>query len=118
VLEWSLFIPLLLAAILIVALFVAAQVAAGRGNEERGETLLDVGFMVTLAAGAWTLVLLVLVLFDEPDEIWDMVTIILVIGVFFALLLGLLFALFEAIFSRGPRRRQALPEETSSPEAG
>jgi hypothetical protein len=117
VVEWSLFFPLLLAVVAIIALFVAAQVVAARGNEERGETLLDIGFLVTLAAGAWTLILLVLVLFDEPDEIWDMVTIVLVVGVFFALLLGLLFALFEAIFSRGPRRRSAVPEETSSPEA-
>jgi hypothetical protein len=117
VLEWSLFFPLLLAALVYIALFVAAQVVAGRGNEERGETLLDVGFLVALAAGAWTVILLVLAIFDEPDELWDMVTIVLVIGVFFALLLGVLLVLFETIFSRAPRRRHAVPEETSSPEA-
>jgi membrane protease YdiL (CAAX protease family) len=117
VLEWSLFFPLFLAVLAFIALFVAAQVVAGRGNEDLGEKLLDVGFLIALAGGAWTLILFVLVLFDEPDEVWDMVTIVLVIGVFFALLLGLLFALFEAIFSRGPRRRPAVPEETSSPEA-
>jgi SNF family Na+-dependent transporter len=114
-LAWSLYFPLLLAAAIFAIISILAAVVRSRGNEASAEKLLDLGFVVAMAAGAWTLVLLVLAIFDEPDDIWDMVLIVLVVGAFFGILLGLLFVVFEWIFSRGGRQRAA-PEEAPSPD--
>jgi hypothetical protein len=91
--SFGLFVPLILAAAAFAILSVAATVVSGRGNEPGAERLRDVGFLVVLLAGAWIVVLLVLSLVSEFAEIWDMITIVLVITVFFALLLGALFGL-------------------------
>lgn len=115
-LAWSLYSPLLLAAALFIIISIASAVVRSRGNSASAERLLDLGFVVAVAAGAWTLVLLVLAMFDEPDDLWDMVLIIAVVGAFFAVLLTLLFGVFELIFSRGGRQRAA-PEEASGPDS-
>jgi hypothetical protein len=115
-LDWSLYSPLLLALLVYVVLFIAASVMRSRGNESGAERSLDIGFLVALIAGAWTLVLLVFAILDEPDDIWDMVVIVIIIGVFFAVLLTLLFGLFEFIFTRGSGRRRETPEESPGPE--
>lgn len=114
-LAWGLYVPLLLAAAVFAVISIAAQVVRSRGNAASAEKLLDLGFLVALAAGAWTLVLLVLAMFDEPDDLWDMVLVIVVVGAFFAVLLTVLFGIFELIFSRGGRQR-AGPEEAPSPD--
>ena len=115
-LEWSLFLPLLLAG----ALYAIIAIVAGRrtsgGNSEGGEKLRDLGFLVALAAAAWTLVLLVMAIFDQPDDVWDMVLIVVVVGVFFAVLLSVLFGIFELIFSRGSRRAASPPDEAARPD--
>jgi hypothetical protein len=118
VLEWSLFMPLLLAAAIYAVLAIVSGVMRSRSNPEGAEKMLDIGFVVAIAAGAWTLVLLVLAIFDQPDDIWDMVLIVLVVGVFFAVLLSLLFGIFELIFSRGSGRRGAATEEAARPDPG
>ena len=115
-LDWSLYSPLLLALLVYVVLFIAASIIRARGNDDRAERILDIGFLVALIAGAWTLVLLVFAILDEPDDIWDMVIIVVIIGVFFAVLLSLLFGLFEWIFTRGSRRRREAPEQPPGPE--
>ena len=109
-LDWSLYSPLLLALLVYVVLFIAASIARARGNDNGAERILDIGFLVAVIAGAWTLVLLIFAILDEPDDIWDMVIIVVIIGVFFAVLLSLLFGLFEWIFTRGSRRRREAPE--------
>lgn len=91
--SFSLFVPLIIAAVAFAALSVAAAVVSGRGNEAGAERLRDVGFLVVLLGGAWIVVLLVLSLVSEFEEIWDMITIVLVVTIFFALLLGALFGL-------------------------
>jgi hypothetical protein len=117
-LDWSLYSPLLLALLVYVVLFIAASIVRSRGNESGAERILDIGFLVALVAGAWTLVLLVFAILDEPDDIWDMVVIVVIIGVFFAVLLTLLFGLFELILTRGgSRRRREAPEQSPGPEA-
>jgi hypothetical protein len=114
-LPWSLYVPLLLAAALFAIISITSAVVRSRGNNASAEKLLDLGFVVALVAGVWTLVLLVLAIFDEPDDIWDMVLIVVVVGAFFGILLALLFGVFELIFSRGGRQRAA-SEEAPSPD--
>ena len=99
-LDWSLYSPLLLALLVYVVLFIAASIIRSRGNNDRAERILDIGFLVALIAGAWTMVLLVFAILDEPDDIWDMVVIVVIVGVFFAVLLTVLFGLFELILTR------------------
>jgi hypothetical protein len=112
--EWSLFLPLLLGGILFGLLTVVAGVMTTRGNEAGAERLRDYGFLLLLAMGAWTVVLLLMSMFSEPDEVWDMVMITLVIVVFFALLLLVFFALsllFGAFGRLTSRRRRVTTEE-------
>jgi hypothetical protein len=107
--EWSLFMPLVLAGVAFAALTVAAGVAAGRDNQALAERIRDVGFLVVLAAAAWTVVLVLVSIFSEPDEIWDMVSITLVIAAFFAVLLVVFFGLallFGAIGRAFSRRKR------------
>ena len=115
-LAWSLYSPLMLALLVYVVLFMAASIIRTRGNESGAERILDIGFLVALVAGAWTLILLVFAILDEPDDIWDMVVIVVIIGVFFAVLLTVLFGLFELIFTRGSRPRREAPEEAAGPD--
>jgi hypothetical protein len=112
---WGLYVPLLLAAAIFAIISIASAIVRSRGNEASAEKLLDLGFVVAVAAGAWTLVLLVLAIFNQPDDIWDMVLIVVVVGAFFGILLALLFGVFEVIFSRGGRKRAA-PEEAPRPD--
>jgi hypothetical protein len=116
-LDWSLFSPLLLAVAVYVALFIAASIMRTRGNDQGAERMFDVGFLVALVAGVWTVVLLIFAIMDEPDDIWDMVIIMVIVGVFFAVLLSLFFGLFEFLFTRGSRRRRETPEPAPGPEA-
>ena len=112
-LSFSLYLPLVFLGLGYLVLFLVAQVVRSRGNEAGGERLLDLSFGCALLAGAYVVVLLLISLVSEPDLIYDMLTIMLVIAVFFAVLLGLLFAIFEFFFSRGGRKRKTAPEETS-----
>ena len=112
--SFSLFVPLIIAAAVFAIISVAAAVVSGRGNEAGAERLRNVGFLVVLIAGAWVVVLLVISLVSEFDEIWDMITIVLVIVVFFGVLLLALFGL-SLLFGRaggaGSRRRRVTREE-------
>ena len=116
-LEWSLFSPLLLAVLIYAVLFIVASVMRSRGNDDRAERMLDAAFLLALVAGAWTAVLLIFAILDEPDDIWDMVIIVVIIGVFFAVLLSVLFGLFELILTRGRRRPSEAIERPSDPES-
>jgi Na+-driven multidrug efflux pump len=112
--EWSLFLPLLLGGIAFGLLSVVAGVTAGRGNEQGAERVRDYAFLLLLALGAWTVILLLLALFDQPDELWDMVVITLVIVVFFVVLLVVFFAislLFGAIGRLTSRRTRVTTDE-------
>ena len=116
-LDWSLFSPLLLAVLVYAVLSIVAAVMRSRGNGDGAERMLDVGFLVALVAGAWTAILLVFAILDEPDDIWDMVIIVVIIGVFFAVLLSVLFGVFELILTRGRRRPSEAVERPSDPES-
>ena len=99
-LSFSLFAPLILFALAVGILAIAGRVVKRRGNEEGGEKLADLSFGVSLLAGVYVLVLLVLAALDEPDLVYEAIVIVLVIGAFFALLVSLLFVIFELLGSR------------------
>ena len=107
--SWSMFLPLILGGVAFGALSVVAGIMSSRGNDDGAERLRDYGFVLLLAIGAWTIILLIVSIFNEPDDIGDMVTITLVIVVFFALLLlaffgiSLLFGALGRQTSRGKR---------------
>lgn len=110
-LSFSLYMPLIVLGVVYGVLFVIAQVQSGRGNRARSERLLDFGFALALLAAAYVVVLLLISLVSMPDLIYDMIVIVVVVGVFFAVLLFVLFGLFELLVSRRPRRaKAALPE--------
>jgi hypothetical protein len=111
--EWSLFLPLLLGAILYGLVSAVAGLMAGRGNDEGAERVRDYAFLLLLAMGVWTVILTLLAAFDEPDEIWDMITIGLVIVVFFVLLLLAFWgiSLLMGLIGRGTTRRRRVTTE-------
>jgi hypothetical protein len=104
-LSYSLFQPLIFIAIAAGLIAVAGRVVTGRGNEEGGAKLADLSFGVTLLAGVYVVVLLVLAALDEPDLVYEAFVIIAVIALFFAILIFLLFVVFELIGSRFTRTR-------------
>jgi hypothetical protein len=104
-LSFSLFSPLILFALVVGILAIAGRVVKARGNEEGGDKLADLSFGVSLLAGVYVLVLLVLAALDEPDLVYEAIVVILVIAVFFVLLVSLLFIVFELIGSRFTRTR-------------
>ena len=107
-LTWGLYFPLILAGMAYAVVAIAAGVIARRGNEARAERLRDGGFLIVVLAGVWIVVLLLLAIFSEPDDLWDMAVILLVIVAFFAILLLVLFGislLVGRIGGRGRRRR-------------
>ena len=105
--EWSLFLPLILAAIAYGAISAAAGVVSSRGDHERAERVRDWGFLLLLAMAVWTVILLIVSIFNEPNDVGDMITITLVIVVFFALLLVAFFAisLLAGAIGRSTSRR-------------
>jgi len=92
-LTWGLYFPLILIAAAVAIVSAAAGIMGGRGNHEGAERLRDVGFVIVLLGAVWAVVLALLALISEPDDIGDMLTITLVIVVFFAILLIALFGL-------------------------
>jgi thiol:disulfide interchange protein len=103
-LSWGLFSPLVVAALVYVALYTAGNVVEGRGHGESAERVRDLSFAVALVAAAYTALLLVIAVVGRPGEFFDMVRVVLVVSVFFLLLLLVFFGIFELIASRGRRR--------------
>jgi hypothetical protein len=108
------YMPLILGAIAFGVFSVVAGVMSSRGNPAGAERVRDYGFLLLLGIGAWTIVLLLVAVFDSPDDIGDMVTITLVIVVFFALLLLAFFGislLFGAIGRQTSRGKRVTTDE-------
>jgi hypothetical protein len=107
--SWSMFLPLILGGIAFGVFSVVAGIISSRGNDAGAERVRDYGFLLLLAIGAWTVILLIVSIFNEPDDVGDMVIITLVIVVFFALLLlaffgiSLLVGALGRMTSRGKR---------------
>jgi hypothetical protein len=100
-LSWSLYVPLILAAAAFAVIAIAAGIVASRGNHAGAERLRDVGFLVLIGFGAWTVILVLMAIFSEPDDVWDLVIITLVIVAFFVILLVVLFGISLLIGALG-----------------
>jgi hypothetical protein len=111
---WSMFLPLILAGIAYGIVSIAAGVMSSRGNEDGAERVRDYGFLLLLAFGAWTIILLIVSLINKPNDVGDMLIITLVIVVFFALLLLAFFGislLFGALGRQTTRGKRVTTED-------
>jgi hypothetical protein len=97
---------LLIPGVVYVALYIAANVLEGRENP-LAETLNDIAFGVIALTGVYTLILAVMSLIQKPGLVGDMLLTIVIIVAFFALLVVLLFAVFELLLPRLRRGNRA-----------
>jgi hypothetical protein len=112
--SWSMFLPLILAGLAFGVTSVVAGVVSNRGNDAGAERVRDYGFLLLLAMGAWTIILLLVSIFNKPNDVGDMLIITLVIVVFFALLLLVFFGislLIGALGRQTSRRRRVTTED-------
>jgi len=112
--SWSMFLPLILGGVAYGVVSVVAGVMSSRGNEHVAERARDYGFLLLLAFGAWTIILLLVSIFNRPDDVGDMLIITLVIVVFFALLLVAFFGislLIGALGRQTSRRKRVTTED-------
>jgi len=98
--------------VLLIAVYAVLSVLAGRARSHddraKSERFANFAFAIVLVAAAYAVVLLITAIFSYPSRTTDMVTIIIVIGVFFALLLFAFFVIAELIpqaLRRGKRER-------------
>jgi hypothetical protein len=108
------FLPLILAGLLFGVISIVASVIESRGNIERAERWRDYGFVLMIAFAVWTVILLLVAIFNKPNSIGDMITITLDIVVFFALLLVVFFGislLAGAVGHAMDRRKQVTTDE-------
>jgi len=104
----SMYTPL----VVLLAVYVLFNLLAGRARsrDDRAQTdrWANIAFAVVLVSAVYAVVLLITGIFSYPSRSSDMVTIILVMGVFFALLLFVFFLIAEVIphaLRRGRRER-------------
>ncbi len=95
-LSTGLFAPLLFGTIVYVLLLIAATVLENR-EDARGRTIGDIAFVVLLLLGVYTLVLLIAALAGEFNLIVDMLEIVALVVVFFALIVVLLFGVTQLL---------------------
>ena len=104
----SMYTPL----VVLLAAYAVLAILAGRArsNDDRAQAdrWANIGFAVVLVTAVYAVVLLITGIFSYPSRSSDMITIILVIGIFFALLLFVFFVLAELLphtLRRGRRER-------------
>jgi hypothetical protein len=93
----STFAPLVLLLLGTAVLSILASRARGHDDRERAERLTGIGFLLVLAAAAYTLVLVIAAIVGYYQRVWDMLIILFVFIVFFTLLLFVFFLLAEVI---------------------
>jgi threonine/homoserine/homoserine lactone efflux protein len=98
--------------VVLVAVYAVLTILAGRARSHDDRAQADrwanIGFAVVLVSAVYALVLLITGIFSYPSRSSDMITIIIVIGVFFGLLLFAFFLIAEVIphaLRRGRRER-------------
>jgi Kef-type K+ transport system membrane component KefB len=106
--SWSLFLPLIVGGFAYAAVSVVAGVISSRGNEAGAERARDYGFLLLLAIAAWIVVLVLVALFNKPNSVGDMLTIMFIIVSSFAILLLVFFGIAQLIgaIRRGMTRRR------------
>lgn len=107
---WSMYLPLILGGLAFAVISIVASVIDGRGNAERAERWRDYGFLLLIAFGVWTVILLLVAIFNKPNSVGDMLIITLVIVVYFALLLVVFFgiSLLAGAVGRSTGRRRRI----------
>jgi hypothetical protein len=113
----SFYLPLIALAVLYAALFIVSRFLAARDEADSSERVADLTFGVGLLAAAYTVVLLIVSVITLPDLVVDLVRIVLVVGAFFAVLLSVLFGIFELLIGR-TQRTQPLPVPDRGTDSG
>jgi cytochrome bd-type quinol oxidase subunit 2 len=96
----SMYTPLVVLLAIYAVLILLAARARGNEDRERADRFDTIAFGLLLVTALYTIVLVISAIFSYPNRSTDMVTIILVICAFFALLLFAFFVLAEWL----PRR--------------
>jgi Kef-type K+ transport system membrane component KefB len=107
----SMYTPLVVLLVAYAALSLLAGRALSREDTDRAERFGTIAFAVLLVAALYTIVLVISAVFAYPSRSTDMVTIVLVMCGFFALLLFVFFLLAEWIPGRLRRREERPPAE-------
>jgi hypothetical protein len=84
-----------------------AGIARGRDDHARAERFAGIGFVVVFLAAVYTAVMLIAAAVQFPQRVYDMLIILVVIGLFFGLLLFAFLLVGEMLpraFRRGSRR--------------
>jgi O-antigen/teichoic acid export membrane protein len=103
----AMYAPVVLLLIAYAVLSVLASRARSNDDRPRTERFSNWAFLVVLVFAAYAVVLLLASVFSYPSRFYDMVLIIVVIAVFFALLLFVFFLIAEILpraFHRGGDR--------------
>jgi cell division protein FtsW (lipid II flippase) len=93
----SLYLPVILIVIAYAVLSVLANRARSNDDRPRADRFTNWAFLLVLVFAAYAVVLLIASVVSYPSRFYDMVIIMLVIGVFFALLLFVFFVIAEVI---------------------
>jgi len=87
--------------VLMIVAYALLSIMAGRARAKEDRATADrwanIAFAFVLLAALYAVVLLVSVIFSYPSRFYDMIVIFVVIGLFFALLLGVFFVLAEVV---------------------
>jgi Na+/H+ antiporter NhaC len=87
--------------VLLIVAYALLSIMAGRARAKEDRATADrwanVAFAVVLIAAVYAVVMLVSAIFSYPSRFYDMVIILVVVGVFFALLLAVFFLLAEVV---------------------
>ena len=93
----AMYTPVVLLLIAYAVLSVLANRARSNDDRAAAERFSNWAFLLVLVFAAYAVVILIAAVFGYPDRFYDMVLIILVITVFFALLLSAFFVIAEII---------------------
>jgi O-antigen/teichoic acid export membrane protein len=93
----AMYTPVVLLLIAYAVLSILATRARSNDDRAAAERFSNWAFLVVLVFAAYTVVILLAAVFGYPSRTWDMVLIIIVIAVFFALLLFAFFLIAEVI---------------------
>ena len=107
----SMYTPLVVLLVVYAALGIVANRARANEDTDRSERFGTFQFAVLLVAALYTIVLVISAVFAYPSRSTDMVTIIVVICAFFALLLFAFFLIAEWIPGKLSRREERPPPE-------
>jgi hypothetical protein len=93
----AMFTPFVLLIVAYALLTIMASRARGKDDRAATDRWANIAFAVVLIAAAYALVMLLSAIFSYPSRFYDMVIILVVIGVFFGLLLFVFFLLAEVV---------------------